>query len=203
MNHTFRDFQVVKESDKILALTNRKVMVIDTNENYRINQYHNITENPPGKYYRFHKANDRNEFITGYENEATHKNFRMFEVTGAGHEVCHPNCGDACKFALRFCSGTGSWWRRFWIFRDCGNCTRGASGWWCKLPEWVILGLFGLLGLLGLLMCFLCICCCRGNGTRDVHTVENFKTKDTYIDEEVVQPIQEEYIEEEIIEEVV
>jgi hypothetical protein len=37
VNHTFRDFKVVKESDKILALTNRKVMVINTNDQYRIN----------------------------------------------------------------------------------------------------------------------------------------------------------------------
>ncbi len=134
----------------------------------------------------------------GYENEATHKNYRMMEVTGAGHEVCHPNCGDSCRFPLRHCSGTSSWWRRFWIFKDCGNCTRSGGSWWCRFPEWALVGLFGLLALLGTCMCFLCICCCRGNGTRDVHTVENFRTKDTYIDEEVVQPIHEEVIEEEV-----
>lgn len=78
-------------------------MVIDTNEQYRINQYHNATADPAGKYYRFHKANDRNEYILGYENEVTHKNFRMMEVTGDKTEVCHYNCGDTCRKALRFC----------------------------------------------------------------------------------------------------
>lgn len=65
-----------------------------------------------------------------------------------------------------------------------------------------MLSLVALLGLLGLLLCFLCICCCRGNGTREVHTQENFKSKDTYLDEEVIEPMQEEeIIEEEVIEE--
>lgn len=37
VNHTFRDFKTVRESDKILALTNRRVMVIDSDRGYRIN----------------------------------------------------------------------------------------------------------------------------------------------------------------------
>jgi hypothetical protein len=106
VNHTFRDFKTVKESDKILALTNRRVMVIDADRDYRINQYRNSTANPAGKYYRFHKANDRNEYILGYENEATHKNFRMQRVTTNNFETCHPNCGDGCLRPLVFCSGT-------------------------------------------------------------------------------------------------
>jgi hypothetical protein len=201
VNHTFRDFKVVKESDKILALTNRRVMVIDSERDYRIAQYRNSTANPPGKYYRFHKANDRNEYILGYENEATHKNFRMYAVNGDGTDVCHPNCGDSCRKPLRFCSGSRSWWKRFWVFKDCQNCTRDGGNWWCKLPDWLMLGIAGLLGLLGLILCFLCICCCRGNGTREVHTNERLRSKNTYIDEEVVEPMQEEIIEEEIIEE--
>ena len=170
VNHTFRDFKVVKESDKILALTNRKVMVIDTNEQYRINQYYNATVDPPGKYYRFHKANDRNEYILGYENEVTHKNFRMMEVTGDKTEVCHYNCGLTCRKALRYCGGQRSWWRQFWLFKDCNNCTKNGGSWWCKLDDWLILAIAAILALLGLILCFLCICCCRGNGTRDVHT---------------------------------
>ena len=200
VNHTFRDMKTVKESDKIMILTNRKVMVIDTDDRYRINQYHNITAHPPGKYYRFHKANDRNEFILGYENEVTHKNFRMFAVNGDRSQVCHPNCGDTCLRPLRFCSGSRTWWKSFWIFKDCDNCTRNGNNWWCRLPEWLILGLAALLALLFTIMCFCCICCCRGNGTRDVHTQENFTSKDTYVDEEVM-PMEEEIIEEQIIEE--
>lgn len=200
VNHTFRDFRVVKESDKIHALTNRRAMVIDSQRHYRIAQYRNTTNDPAGKYFRYHKANQNNEYILAYENEATHKNMRMMSIQGSNLDTCHGNCRTTCTNPLRHCSYTNKWWRTIWPFNICQNCT--TSRWWCDLDDWIMWLIFALLAALLLLSLLLCLCCCRGNGTREVHTVENYTNKSAYIEEEeVIAPMREEVIvEEEVIE---
>lgn len=201
VNHTFRDFKVVRESDKIHALTNRRVMVIDADRHYRINQYRNTSVNPAGKYFRYHRANDRNEYILAYENEATHNNMRMMSIQGSKEEICHNNCEKTCKWPLRHCSySTGTWWKRIWPFNICNNCT--THRWWCDLDDWIIWTIFAALLALFLLSLLLCLCCCFGNGTREVHTVENYRNKSAYVEEdEIVEPMREQVIvEEEVIE---
>lgn len=199
VNHTFRDFRVVKESDKIHALTNRRAMVIDAHRSYRISQYRNTTADAAGKYLRYHKANDRNENILAFENEATHNNFRMMTIEGTQQEACHGNCRTTCTRPLRHCSYSTSWWRMIWPFTGCNNCT--SKRWYCDLPDWAIWGLLALLPLLLLLSLLLCLCCCRGNGTREVHTVENYTNKQAYIQEdEILEPMSREQV---VVEEVV
>ena len=172
VNHTFRDMNVVRDSDKIEALTNRRVMVIDASEDYEINQFRNTSADPAGQTYRYHRGNNRNEWITMYEDLGSHKNFRGLAINGGQSEVCHPDCLNLCSKALRYCS-TGIFGRSwFWFKSRCHMCNE-----WhflCGIPDWAWTLLF--LGLLAnlLALLFLCVCCCRGNGTRDVHTVENY-----------------------------
>lgn len=143
INHTIRDVQTVKQSDLIFVLTNNRAMVIDASNNYRIAQYRNTTESPPGTNFRYDRANYLNQYFLGYEDHVSQRNYRLLRVNGTDGEVCHPNCNHGCKEALQYCEEQLNPFMQYAPFK-----------WFSFMyswPEWL-----SWLVLIGLLL----LCCC-------------------------------------------
>lgn len=191
VNFTMRDFSVVRESDKINILSNRRVMIVDADHDYRIYQYRNTTVDPAGKHYRYHLNNDRNEYVVMFEDEVLSRNFRMQSITGDQDEICHHNCHEHCTFPLQWCAVQDGLFNE-WL--DCSNCTE--CRWYCRMSNNVKGLLFALLlGLIGLGI-LLCLCCCYGNGTRVVHTNQNYNNRNSFDEDDIEEKNMVEIVEE-------
>ncbi len=172
VNHTFRDFKIAPESDKIFATTNRRAMVIDADRWYRVGTFRNETADAPGKSLRYDQVSLNSPYFLALEDEVVKRNYRLYSVSATPEwEVCHINCEKSCVRGIQYCEQTEAY--GMWSWMRCNDPYRRL--WICRSPIWLRwLVLVGLLVLLVALI-LLCMMCCKGGSTREMHLREKYK----------------------------